>query len=179
MAKAANTDKTPGTDVVPTVGTDEFSADLVHAGAKRLSADIDWSQLRTEQDILGAVLAEFGDIVDISEYSDGFVRVDKESLVGHKLLILDTVFVDKDPMQGKIGNYVVVRVLDLVDMTKKVFSDGSTGIFEQLTRIVRGSKRRGALGIPNGLRYSDYLYTDKDGDQVPARTYYLDDSPAA
>lgn len=177
MAKQSPTTSDAGTDVATVEETVVFSAELVHADAKRL--DVDWSTLRDTDAILNAAMAEFGNLVDISEFSDGFVRVEKESLVGHKMVILDTVFVDKDPAQGKIGNYVVVRLIDLTDGVKKVISDGSTGIFEQLTSIVRKTKRRGGFGLPNGLRYSDYTYTDKDGDQVPARTYYLDDSPAA
>jgi hypothetical protein len=176
MANAAKATDKASTEVAP-IDTTVYSPEALHSGAKRI--DVDFSQLKTSDDVMRALLAEFGEIIDVSEFGDGFVPVDKSELVGHKLMIIDTTFVEKDIAQGKTGDYVVVRAFDVRTGNKVVFADGSTGIFAQLKSIVSQTRKRGGFGIPNGLRVSDYVYTDEKGEQSPAKTYYLDESPAS
>lgn len=125
------------------------------------------------------------------EVSDGFERYgeeDKPSLVGTPFIILDW-----RRLSGDMGMFATVRVLTR-DGKRIRFSDGSSGVYQQLLQIEIEREKKGhkALSqgvlVRKGLRASEY-YVYKDSrevipkdlvDTVPkeqklkANTYYLD-----
>lgn len=136
-------------------------------------------------EILNALLSEtVGDLVEVSEIGSGFIPVDKADMVGKPFIILDMLFKSKD--KDNFGDYVTVRGALLppvgaardAKLQKIVFADGGTGIYQQCVTLLKKFGRTGAYSCPNGLSRSDYTYTDDKGDETPATTFYLDESPA-
>jgi hypothetical protein len=100
-------------------------------------------------DLLGD---EFGDIIK------------KDALLGRAFLIVDVKFHD-----GEFGPFAAVLCID--DAGKRfVFTDGSTGVYQQLLDLDKQLDDRGLAGLAcrKGLRASEY---EKDGRK--AVTYYL------
>lgn len=88
----------------------------------------------------------------IVEYKSEFEypRVDKETLVNRPFMIL---YWDIEP--GDSGQYAVVNCMD-TNNTKFSFSDGSSGVMEQLVSIQEKTGRHQGIFVPNGLRESKY-----------------------
>lgn len=136
-------------------------------------------------DVLQAMLTDtVGDLVSVSEIGTGFVVVDKADLVGRPFVILDMLFKDKD--KDNFGDYVTVRGALFPEpgakrdapLQKIVFSDGGAGIYQQCSALLRKFGKTGGYACAKGLSRSDYTYTDDDGNENPATTFYLDESPA-
>lgn len=108
---------------------------------------------------------------------DGFTITEKEALLNIPLLILDW-----SEHLGDSGPYASVRAITS-DNRKVRFSDGSTGIYRQLTELFLKGVERGIL-VRTGLTKSDYFVNEKTGEITKtnpgdpkvwkkATTYYL------
>lgn len=118
------------------------------------------------EELLG--LMDSGQLVHVAEI--GFrMPIEKEALVGIPFVI--TNWVSK---LGDMGSYVRVEIVTRGG-DKRFFSDGSTGIRDQLEFAL--NKLGGVIRpvyVPNGLRASNYVYHNPDtGEHLPATTYYL------
>lgn len=130
--------------------------------------------LTSPQDLI-AYFARLG--VDVASADDGIISidvVDKETLIG-KPFVMEEWRINAS---GKFGTFVSVVAMD--DNGKRfVFNDGSTGVAVQLAEL---SAYREAHNHPmpyngryvkHGLRVSEYTYTDDNGKETPAKTFYL------
>lgn len=144
-------------------------------------------------DLLGLAGVSGDDIQSFLEWdTNPYQPVDKAELVGKPMLIVQWRFI-----AGDFGGFTVVHaIVRLGNGTDwfVMFTDGSTGICEQLNELTNArlaalakdgadaSKlprpQNGAL-VRGGLVASNYEYTDADGKQHPATTYYLTNSTKA
>lgn len=112
-------------------------------------------------------------VISIDEIDD-VVQCDQSELVGIPFILFEW---DIKESQTFGGHYALCKV-KVADGTR-VFADGGVGIQEQLARYQQKMNREGIerqpLYFPHGLRKSDYM-TEVDGKQIPATTYYLDNS---
>lgn len=120
----------------------------------------------------------YGDVETASDVlGDGFALLnseDKGLLVGRPMLLMEWGFYDGDYGSKFVGIRAVVQNRD-GSMGKYIFNDGSTGILEQLAKYTLKTGRTGGLSVKNGLRVSEYDYTDEEtGKTRKAQTYYLD-----
>ena len=89
--------------------------------------------------------------------------VDKQTLVDVPFLIVDVKF-----NQGDFGEYAAVLIM-LKDGSRAVFTDGSSGVCQQLLRLQDMTDGRMAgIAVRRGLKKSEY---EKDGRL--AHTYWL------
>jgi hypothetical protein len=126
------------------------------------------------------IVALFPDgLVDASQVlGDGFTLLDSDDkirLVGVPLALLEWRFTDN----GKFGEFVSIRLAQLDEaginiVGRYIVNDGSTGIKDQLKDYSTTYGQNGGLIVRNGLRRSEYDYTDDKGATRPAVTYYLD-----
>lgn len=111
-------------------------------------------------------------LLDTADYGDGFVLLkDKSKLVGEPFIILATSI-----QMGDFGPFSIVKLITRHG-DKYVFVDGSTGIKDQLEFMLDQTGRGGGWLCRNGLRVSNYTFTDESGAEKPASTYYIDTSP--
>lgn len=118
-----------------------------------------------------------GQVVDLAEVpalDSAFGEIlngpGKDRLVGVPFLI-----VDWSQNSGDKGRFVSLRVVTQ-DSAKYVVNDGSTGIMSQMDTLEESGVKGGVV-CRHGLRRSDYTYTDPQGEEHPASTYYLDTRP--
>jgi hypothetical protein len=151
-------------------------AELEMRGNKRVFDDAALADITDLQSALDA-LANAGATVDnFNEYGNGFsILRDKAQLSGKPFVVLEWRF-----NTGTFGEFASALIVT-EDGTKCVLNDGSTGIFTQL-RMVTDSRERNdvantqsGLLVKNGLRVSEYTYSDEKGNEIPARTWYLAD----
>lgn len=113
-------------------------------------------------------LISTGKVAHIQEVDD-LVRVDKEALIGQPFVITDWAY---NP-DGDMGDFMVCR-LTTMDDQHRFFSDGSTGIKDQLLEYEKKMGSKKPIYLPKGLRVSNYNYVDPtDGKSKPASTFYL------
>lgn len=126
------------------------------------------------------VIAQYGveHVLDISsELGDGFALLDSKDKA--KLEGIPFFIVQQSSSNGTFGSYSILRIIT-ADNRKLVLIDGSSGIHAQMEEL-RARFGEEALTKPmlcrNGLRVSEYDYTDESTGEVrPAKTYYLDTS---
>ena len=117
-------------------------------------------------------------IESFDEYGTGFKVVEKDSLIGVEMILVEWRFT-----VGDFGEFVSVAAITKHG-DKVIFNDGSTGIRQQLQMVTaqRNEKQhptpQAGLHIEGGLTRSDYkvdLPDRKTGELVstPASTYYL------
>jgi len=114
---------------------------------------------------MGVAVREVGDLI-----GDGFSLEDKSALVNVAFVIVSFSFA-----KGEYGeDFAVVRAVT-ADNRKIVFTDGSTGVREQVRRLGTKGINPNAAGVlvKRGLTVSEYEYTDDKGKVTPAKTYYL------
>lgn len=143
------------------------------------------SELKTHEDAL-RMLQEAGAVAEdfAADYGSGFDQVEKSTLVGVPLFIVEWRDVKSDKVVSG-GEFVVVFAITQDDK-KVMFIDGSSGIYEQLKHVTEMRERKGeipadqirrALIIKKGLRVSNYVTQVADGKGVMrdtnASTYYL------
>lgn len=119
------------------------------------------------QDTLGAV-----DVAS-DELGDGFAILDDKA----KLVGVPSLFISWNFNIGDYGEFVSAMVVARNESgapLKVILNDGSTGIYKQLSDYTAKTSKMGGLFARQGLRRSDYTYTDKDGKTAPATTYYID-----
>lgn len=128
-------------------------------------------------DDLKPFLAQYDTVAVATELGDGTKVVEQAALVGKAFIILALDF----PM-GDFGEYALVRGMTQ-NGAKFRFSDGSTGIYRQLSEwMAKREEQFVPLMVPNGLTSSTYTVRDdegnpiltKDGNETKATTYYLD-----
>lgn len=118
-----------------------------------------------------AKLGEDGISRASEEIGDGFKLLEnKDQLIGIPMLLVTWDF-----HQGDHGEFVSAKVVTR-DNQKFIVNDGSSGIRDQLVAYSAKKFRQGGLFCDKGLRRSDYKYTDENGIEKPATTYYLDTS---
>lgn len=126
------------------------------------------------EDALALVKEKMGDAgvgVADQEIGDGFKLLEnKDVLIGAEMLLVTWDF-----HQGDHGEFVSAKVVT-VDGTKYIVNDGSSGIRDQLMAYSAKKNSQGGLFCRKGLRRSNYTYTDENGKESPATTYYLDTS---
>lgn len=100
---------------------------------------------------LGAEL--HGEVVNLAEeLGTGFSIVEKSTLVGEKLVLIEWRFLD-----GDYGDDGYVFITAVTGKNEKVLiTDGSTGIRDQLREYTARTSRFGGAFIPRGLRESQY-----------------------
>lgn len=106
--------------------------------------------------------------VDANEaFNGGFTLTIKEVMKDVPHVIMDWKF-----SKGDYGeDFVIVRAMT-TDNRKVVYNDGSTGIRQQLRQYEEAHGKNPVYS--NGLRVSEYLYTDpSDGKEKPATTWYI------
>ena len=142
--------------------------------------DADLARIGTFAD-LSKLFAERGIEVDsASAFGTGFVVLksgDKDKLVNTPFAIVEWRYASSDKFDS--AEFVIVELVTYRD-EKYIFTDGSTGIFQQLKLIeeqreAAGSKnpRRGLL-VERGLTRSDYqTHNPQTGELINGTTYYL------
>lgn len=133
----------------------------------------------THGEFLAAIEREFGvQVVDSAEYGGGQL-VEKESLVGVPFVVLDwntrksSKFTRAENSVITPTEFVVVSIVD-ANSERKIFTDGGTGILPVLQAHFDRTQSRGGIYCKEGLRRSEYTYTDEHtGQSSAARTYYL------
>ena len=112
----------------------------------------------------------------IANYGTGFTVVKKESLINKQFVILEWHFYpsDKGP-----GDMVTVHAFTK-EGDKVIFNDGSSGIREQLRRVMNTRIKAGAdevsacraLLVNGGLKSRTYDYTNPDTGEVSKATTF-------
>lgn len=122
--------------------------------------------------------ATFGHLVSAEELGDGTELVEKDTLVDVPLLIMECSFhLSTKGRTGPDKFYATVRGITK-DHRKFIFSDGSTGVCQQLAFLADKHNRKGGFIVAGGLVRSDYTVTltdPKTGEdyESEATTYYL------
>jgi hypothetical protein len=128
------------------------------------------------------LFAQYGVSADtIANYGTGFTVVKKDTLINKKLVILEWHFYpsDKGP-----GDMVTVHAFTN-EGDKVIFNDGSSGVREQLRRVMNTRMKNGvdeatacrALYVNGGLKSRTYDWTDPDtGEISKATTFDLSES---
>ena len=144
--------------------------------------DEDLSGIKSFEDALALFARENVSPESISDYGTGFtVELDKASFVGVPMLFISWEFHESKEYfdeDGKATEFVAAHVITNLG-GKAILIDGSTGIYAQLRRVTDARIAAGnpnpqrGLGAQNGLRVSEYVYTDDKGRSSAARTYYI------
>lgn len=138
--------------------------------------EADMRAIHSFEDALKLVTDTVGDILDATdEIGSGFAQLDnKDRLVDTTFIILSFSINDGDfrDAEGFQQKFVSLRVVAQTG-EKYWFTDGSTGISRQLRDYVEMGGRKAGLLVKNGLRKSEYTFTDANGNEQPAKTYYL------
>lgn len=153
--------------------------------ATRNITDDELSEIKSFEDAANLLKDVGAVIVDVTEYGTGFKVVEKDSLVGVPFVILSATFREGD--YGDDGYVSIEAVTKNND--KVVINDGSSGIRDQMRRIVAQRHKAGVnmpdAGIvcPDGLTRSDYWRNAETGETStkrpdgkgwePATTFYI------
>lgn len=140
-----------------------------------------WESAIAAMESIGATISRADE-----DLADDYPVIDKERLINRPFMAL-TWSISKPANESYGTPYIVVRGI-LRGGKRFRFTDGSTGICEQLIKLTEQRIKSGfavpnaGLICPNGLRKSEYTYrdTDKDGNPVdaPASTFYIDNQPS-
>jgi hypothetical protein len=139
--------------------------------SKTVATQDDLNTVVTMRDAVEAALATglTRDDVEVIVSPYEVLNKDKSPLLNVPFFIRKVAF-KKDPETE--GGYAVVHLVDANDKLW-VMTDGSTGIYTQLVKIVENAGRDHDFFIANGLRKSDYKIPDGPNAGQPATTYYL------
>jgi len=170
--------------VVNSMVTAEDTAPSDAALTPRLMDEGSLREIGSLADARALYAAMYGeDIVEASEeLGDGFDRFsedDKRKLVGVPLFVMEWKFSTSETVtrDGELVEYVSCRIVGERGgkTIKAVFADGGTGIYSQLRAYTNRTGRTRGMMVPNGLRVSDYTFTNPmTGEKSPASTYYFD-----
>lgn len=136
------------------------------------SAVPNWGEAENFIDVQ-AIADEFGipTFAGSALFGDGADLMDKQKLVGVPFKILDWRIVLDD--KTKREYVTVLAMANLEGRPYKVrFNDGSTGIMAQL-KHVNETHGKCIIECRNGLRRSDYTFTNDKGGTEAATTFYL------
>lgn len=122
-------------------------------------------------------------VSNAADLGSGFAVLDKNGkrrLVDVPLLFLFWHFSEGVGDKGeKVSAHVVQFNQQSQIVGKWIINDGSTGIYEQLKEFTERTGEQQGLFAPRGLRASDYTFTNDNGQEQDATTFYIDTSPAA
>ena len=158
----------------------DISTDLSHLNnAPSALTEDAMMEVTSFEDAL-AILNASGVVAEsISDFGAGFTVVDKARLLNVPFVILEWRFNSSELNDaGFVSLSVVTKNGD-----KWIINDGSTGILQQLIRVTRVRRQRkhatpqNGLAVPAGLSVSNYKFTDAEGKERPASTFYLNESP--
>jgi len=141
--------------------------------AVRLSDDA-LSGISSFEDALALLAETYGQesvVVASDVLGDGFALLDskdKGKLVGEAFVIVNWSF-----HIGENGEFVVARIVTQSNK-KLILTDGSQGICKQLSTYSANTGKYAAMVVGKGLRQSDYTFTDLEGKEKSATTFYLD-----
>ena len=156
MARTERTD-VPGTD--PFTGEPETASTAVAVAVPNAS-DLTYEAL--------LALASEGEVISVRDLDDR-TQYNKADLIGQPFIITDWSF---NP-EGNYGEFTLVKFTTPAD-DHGFFTDGSTGIKDQLKLWMDKLGGIRPIFVPKGLRVSAYTYTDpSDGKEKPAETYYI------
>lgn len=131
------------------------------------------AEIKTFADAMALVQSAGLEVHSTEEFTDGFVMTDKNTLVGIPFLILDYTLSESKDYKDADGNpapYAVIRLVTEKN-DKCIVVDGSAGICKQIQ--LYASKDARAVYVPGGLIRSDYKFTDGNGNEGSATTFYL------
>lgn len=137
--------------------------------------DSDLQQISSFDDALALIQEQYGQggVISASDVlGNGFALLsNKDHLVGVPFLIMKWQF---NP--GKYAEDFCTALVVTVNNQKYIVNDGGQGLCKQLREYTAQSGRQGGMVVQKGLTRSDYTYTDSDGEERPASTYYIDTS---
>ena len=174
--------KAPTTTVVPVNDAGEDIVEYINRKVEGIG-----NMVPTSWDDL--LVSEDGEILEAIEFEGSpWIVVDKSKLVGVPFRIADVRAWTSDKF-GRDAIAVMLMTKNPLMMdsgepykhNRYVINDGSTGVFEQVTGMVKRIGRKRGIDCPNGLRASEYDYVEKDfdGNPIPgkpvvkATTYYV------
>lgn len=171
---------------------DKPKAELV---VPRVFTDDDLAEVDSWDTAMSFVDGAFGEAVNAADVLGTGFRMatedDKLRLCGVPLLLMQWVF-----HPGDFGeDFVAINAVQRHDdggISKWIITDGGTGLCAELKAYTKKTGRSGGLGVPKGLRVSNY-YIDPETKKpltkaevaqaivdkrkpVPAHTFYLDTS---
>lgn len=119
-------------------------------------------------DVLGLAQSVGATVVEYSEeFGSGFTLVkDKNQLLGVEFMIVEMKI-----HEGVHGDFSVLHLVT-IDDRKMIIVDGSTGIHAQVSAMLSKGVSQ-FVHVKDGLNRSDYTYTDENGKEIPASTFYL------
>jgi hypothetical protein len=141
---------------------------------------------RTWDELVEYAAENYGEIIEIQ--GSPWEVVDKAQLVGVPFMIADVRAYFSDKFARDVVAVMLMTENALPDTRGNhyVINDGSTGIFEQITQMIRSTGRKVGISCSGGLRVSNYEYqeTDLDGEPmldskgkpkpaIQASTYYI------
>lgn len=139
-------------------------------------------QINSVQDAFDVLSRNGIDVVDISEeLGTGFQLIESDEGKG-TLVKTPFVIVYWGFSLGDYGEFVTAFVMT-EDGRKLILTDGSTGIYAQLSEYTEKTGRQAGMMVKRGLRRSDYHISretrepvgrDYEGEKDPATTFYLD-----
>lgn len=157
-----------GTDV------DVVTGEIVKSLPARLIEDT--RNVDSYEAALAAIQAAGGTVDKASEF-EVLDKKDKATLVGVPFVAIQWRF-----NTGDMGEFVSVEIITK-DKRKLILNDGSTGIYAQLKHLTEDRMRKNpALPLAvalcgveanQGLRVSEFDYTDDKGNTSKAQTYYI------
>jgi hypothetical protein len=170
---STNTSKT----AKPTEETaDDNSPNTARIENSQPFSDADLRSVTSFDEALELAQREYGDVLDATdEIGAGFVELkDKSRLVDVPFVILSFTINEGDfrNEHGQLQYFCACRVVTRSG-DKYWFTDGGTGIYQQLEDLAVRSRRMGGILVPRGLRESKYEWTDEYGNQQPGITHYL------
>jgi hypothetical protein len=161
-----------------TTGNEAIVPEVMHENTPVLYHTDDLARVTTfEEAVALAAQVSGGEVLAAdTELGDGFAVLeskDKRTLIGVPLMFMEWQF-----NQGDMGEFVSARVAAKQGngVGKYIINDGSTGIYRQLQEFSKRTGRSTGLYARHGLRVSDYKYTDNEGKEKPASTFYIDTS---
>jgi hypothetical protein len=139
-------------------------------------------QINSVQDAFDVLNRNGIDVVDISdELGTGFQLIEDDEGKG-TLVKTPFVIVYWGFSLGDYGEFVTAFIMT-EDGRKLILTDGSTGIYSQLSEYTEKKGRQAGMNVRRGLRRSDYRISresrepvgrDFQGETDPATTFYLD-----
>ncbi len=162
--------------------TDEFAGQVhpedMTTDLERMISKDQFANINSFEAALALAEEVYGELIMSDTMGDGFRLLDnKMELVGKPFIILDTSLTESEKFKrnGKPGMFTTMKVVTQDDR-KYVVVDGGAGICNQIQEWRAKTNRRGGFFARHGLNVSEYTYTDGDGNESPAQTFYLDES---
>lgn len=151
--------------------------DMTSAEIVRLISNEQLKGIQSFEDAIALAQEIYGELASSDELGNGFVMVEKETLLGVPFVVVDTSVKpsEKFKRDGQPSLWAIIRAVTK-DHKKVIITDGSTGLCQQIIQWRTEKGKTGGFMAFHGLRKSEYEYTDEKGNTSPATTYYIDES---